>query len=417
MLSIILNEILPVVADFGSIVSFVLALSANKINRDGTSNGTEMHPKKWPFIVILLATIVSFFLLFYNYISPDNHNNWGEIFTFVVPFILLIVYAIKAYQSFNKINILPPKLLWQILFNKIPNNEINLEQSRDKLSRYSHVVFLSVLGLALVLFISFAVAEKKMRSQSVIFGADRSKFYQNNKISELWENPMDIESLRIDDNFKKFMDGHAKYSFGEIEKYIDNIKLWLRNDKNDSLVCIYAYTGLVKNNDSKNGESMIGGIANHASIFVLWPGYNNNDPIWKDENKNTMAWSNEDNGEYYLCELRTDNQNHNIELRLIEKKNTDPFILRWDPKNTNNSKDITLYGFSYEGRLAVEIDFRNNALRDKSIRFYIQNLQFRNSVRKFTACVNSFLNYYYLEKTQPKIDSIKNANNAANTKH
>lgn len=59
-------------------------------------------------------------------------------------------------------------------------------------------------------------------------------------------------------------------------------------------------------------------------------------------------------------------------------------------KDQNEDK-IALFGFSYDGRLVIELDFDYTELNKTSKKVYIQNLLFRNTVRKFTVCITSYL--------------------------
>ena len=400
MNNVLISLILSVVGTLSSIASLVVTLQSARRGSEDDKPIENGKPHNWPFWLILSVTMASLVLLFCGYYPSNEKVGWGVLVMFVVSGVSLFVYVAKAYRSLGDPHVLPPEKLWRVLFYKTP----------------SHKVICALMGLSVVLLIAFVSAERKVvirgkeinekadslafcHEQMAKFGADRGKIYLPNKFIELSEVRFDIDGLRRDETFQKFMDGFATYFFGELK--LEGVLLWLRNDVNDKLDCVYSSKGNICDKESKGEGTVIGGIANNAPIFVLWPGYSNKDSIWLDSKYNSMAWSNEDHGEYAVRELHKDSEGFNeaLYLKEMDESQSRSIILDWcvNPKNAknNNSNARALYGYSYDRRLAIELDFTPKDLNsDRYMRIYIQNLLFRNCVRKFTACVTSFLNCY-----------------------
>ena len=88
-----------------------------------------------------------------------------------------------------------------------------------------------------------------------------------------------------------------------------------------------------------------------------------------------MAWLNDEKGAFAVSELIKENE-CNVGIHLKQKKESKGYDLKWQ-KNIHKDQsedDIALFGFSYDGRLAIEIDFDYTELNKKSKRVYIQNL-------------------------------------------
>lgn len=443
------------------------------------------------------------------------------IVTFVVSVVSLVIYAVKAYQSFDNYYILPPQRLWQTLFNKIPNHikntnqlvfrflvlkmdnseevdkagqkiERNYQNREDfqvdvklyddntnpddaenycgiifivgkecfdrlrevqsvmdkyskqlvlpiayirvgdnhyhiskyhrisesyldkncanhlimrsyrrsahwiMLSRYGHRAFWAVSCLALALLMVFSFTARKyvvqcktiekdekrissLQDSLLMFGSDRSEIH----LSNTYEKPVlpkhiDIKELQQNKAFQNFVNDIAVYFFDEVKP--SKILLWLRNDTKDELECVFDSNGAPTVNETKGDDSMIGGIAAHKNVFVLWPGCLNKDTVWFNENTNKMAWFNDENGAFAVSKLIREN-GYNTAIHLKRTKDSEGYNLRWlKNEQKNQSEDnIALYGFSYDGRLAIELDFNYAELNKKSKRVYIQNLVFRNT--------------------------------------
>lgn len=545
----IANTFIGIVGNLCSVASLLFSL-LNAKRKDEVSAASGNKPLRWPFMLILSVLLVSFVWLIVGYIWYPSILGWGVMVTFIVSVVVLVVYACKAYASFDKHYILWPQKLWRALFNKIPSHIENgnqlvfkvlvlkMEESSEvvkaaekindyyknrehdfqvevksyrqdgqvdvdssycgvifivgkdcwtcqsevedvmdqysrrlalpiayivmgehdyhfekyhcigdkyletnclnhlimrsyrrsehwiRTSKYGHIALLSVACLALILLIAFietqrnvvvqrrAIAEKNevLKRDTLLlarFGYPRSEIHLANEYVKLLEVGFDIEALQHDAVFKDFVDGFGPYVFGEFKVH-HKILIWLRNDLSKKLVCIYdSETAGVEDNKPKGDSSIIGGIARHAPLFVLWPGYNNHDTtIWNDPEQNIMAWTNEDDGAYVVSKLIKDWDGcNNVALQLQETNTSQPFTLEWKLKNRsmNSSNAIALYGYSYDGRLAVELDFSPTDLNaNKPMRIYIQNLLFRNCVRKFSACITSFLNCY-----APRIEEVE----------
>lgn len=302
----------------------------------------------------------------------------------------------------------------------------NLSQADNRRKRSSVVAMVLLALVSLGLLVYSLVLTRQMNRQrgaltelSTKFGLDEGQSSLSNDFVGLKEVDFDMEALQEDVNFKHFVDGFSKYFFGETENRMYDIKLWLRNGLSDDLVCIYALADDVKSNIYRGDSSLIGGIVNNAPIFVLWPGCNDDNSVWREPKNNVMAWTNQEDGNFVTCELQQDRNGKNRGLRLQRNKETKPFVLNWVKGAKKSSDSRALYGFSYDGRLAVELDFEAAEFKHKFVRVYIQNEHFRDNVRKFTACINSYLNYYHEEKVKEKellsaereriLDSIKKA--------
>lgn len=544
--NLLLNFLVSIIGTLSSVASLVIGLmSANNSNKaflNHTNN--EPHnvvvekkqyaePRKWPIVIIVLVTMLSFFGLLHAVINTPEKIEWGLIVTFVVSVISLVIYAVKAYQSFDNYYILPPQRLWQTLFNKIPNHikntnqlvfrflvlkmdnseevdkagqkiERNYQNREDfqvdvklyddntnpddaenycgiifivgkecfdrlrevqsvmdkyskqlvlpiayirvgdnhyhiskyhrisesyldkncanhlimrsyrrsahwiMLSRYGHRAFWAVSCLALALLMVFSFTARKyviqcdtiekdekrinsLQDSLMIFGADRSEIHLSNTYEKTaLPKDIDIRELQQNKAFQNFVNDIASYFFGEVNP--SKILLWLRNDLNDNLECIFDLNGDPTFNKSKGDDSMIGGIAAHKNVFVLWPGRLNKDSVWLDENKNKMAWFNDENAAFAVTELKKED-GFNTAIHLKRTNDSEGYYLRWYKNELmDQSEDnIALFGFSYDGRLALELDFDYAELNKKSKRVYIQNLVFRNTVRKFSACITSYL--------------------------
>lgn len=545
--NILLNFLVSIIGTLSSVASLVIGLmSANNSNKaflNRTNN--EPHnaavekkqyagPRKWPIVIIVLVTMLSFFGLLHAVINTPKKIELGLIVTFVVSVVSLVIYAVKAYQSFDNYYILPPQRLWQTLFNKIPNHikntnqlvfrflvlkmdnseevdkagqkiERNYQNREDfqvdvklyddntnpddaenycgiifivgkecfdrlrevqsvmdkyskqlvlpiayirvgdnhlhiskyhrisesyldkncanhlimrsyrrsahwiMLSRYGHRAFWAVSCLALALLMVFSFTARKyviqcdtiekdekrinsLQDSLMIFGADRSEIHLSNTYEKTaLPKDIDIRELQQNKAFQNFVNDIAVYFFDEVKP--SKILLWLRNDTKDELECVFDSNGDPTVNETKGDDSMIGGIAAHKNVFVLWPGCLNKDTVWFNENTNKMAWFNDENGAFAVSKLIREN-GYNTAIHLKRTKDSEGYNLRWlKNEQKNQSEDnIALYGFSYDGRLAIELDFNYAELNKKSKRVYIQNLVFRNTVRKFSVCITSYLN-------------------------
>lgn len=283
-----------------------------------------------------------------------------------------------------------------------------------KLSRYSYYSLLFVLGVAMLLsFLLIRSERKAVRQQieitnnySVIsnltdslklkdrkimeLGGDRRKIHLANGYKTILEG-VDIEGLRNDKAFKRFNDNLSAFVFGEVS--LPQVLLWLRNDSIDDLICVYDSKMDASANQPKGGDSMIGGIANNKGTFVLWPGRNNTDSIWYQRDC-CLAWENKDEAPFAVSELkRVNNLNESLELALSDDA-PDRIVLTWkvDNKKSQSENSIALYGYSFDGLLAIELDFEEDKLnKNEDLRVYIQNFQFRNTVRKYLACVTYYI--------------------------
>lgn len=542
----LLNFLVSIIGTLSSVASLVIGLmSANNSNKaflnhtnnepHNTAVESKQHarPRKWPIVIIVLLTLSSFIGLLHAVINTPNRIEWGLIVIFIVSVVSLVIYAVKAYQSFDNYYILPPQRLWQTLFNKIPSHikntnqlvfkflvlkmddseevdkagkiiegnyqnradfQVDVKLYDDKtnpvdaenycgiifilgkdcfdrlrevqsvmdkyseqlvlpiayirvgdnhyhiskyhrisesyldkncanhlimrsyrrsahwimLSRYEHRAFWAVSCVALALLMAFSFTARKyvlqrdsidknekcinsLRDSLMMFGSNRSEIH----LSNTYEKPVlpeyiDIKKLQHNKVFQNFANDIAVYFFDEVKP--SKILLWLRNDSNDKLECVFDSNGDLTVNESKGDDSMIGGIAAHKSVFVLWPGCLNKDTVWLNKNKCKMAWFNDENGAFAVSELINEN-GYNTAIHLKRTKDSEGYYLRWlKNEQKNQSEDnIALYGFSYDGRLAIELDFNYTELNKKSKRVYIQNLVFRNTVRKFSVCITSYL--------------------------
>lgn len=548
----IIELVISIIGTLSSIISLILSLRMMSI-KNSVLDSDKMKLRWWPIVIILLMTAVSFCLSVIWFVSLGKYLGWGVFVTFIVSLISLSIYAFKANKSLDEYNNLPPKSLWQVLFNKIPSHieyanqvvfkflvlkmedskevneagqkiednysgrkdfQVEVKSYKDKqivtsdycgiifivgkdsyqrqnevlkiideyakqlalpiayicvgddyyrlrkyhrisyhyldncanhlimrgyrrsehwirLSRLSHAALWSTIIITLLLLMSsvmlgriviekqYVIKQKEqkiihngiqirdLKDSLIIFNMRNEKqikclkdslmiFGANRRLIRLDNSPqiksiknVNIEALQKNQLFKNFVDGFAKYCFGEVRP--KKILLWLRNDRKKPLVCVYDSEDNPAYNNYKDENSMIGGIANHKRIFVLWPGYSNKDSIWRNPNKNSMAWFNDDNGKFAVSKLMKDNKG----LLLQQNAGSDEFSLCWlvNEQNDHKEDDIALYGFSYDGYLAIELDFECGRLNsDENLRVYIQNLVFRNTVRKFTVCITSFLN-------------------------
>ena len=277
-----------------------------------------------------------------------------------------------------------------------------------RLSRMSYAALWAALFTALVFFITslllgrrvieqndviqtHVVQIREMKDWQKAFGFNRDVIHlPNSYLDTRLPSYVDINLLREDKGFKDFIDGFSMYMFGEVMPA--KLLLWLRNDLKDSLKCVYDSKGNPEKNGPKNGETMIGGIADHEGTFVLWPGSMNIDSVWLDQ-KTVMAWYNDDHGDFHLSKLFREGQ-RNVCLKLRRKaSDLIDTTLKWQINNDRDheEKDLALFGFSYDGRLAIELDYNYQDINDENKRVYIQNLVFRNTVRKFSACVTSYI--------------------------
>lgn len=532
----IILTVISIIGSLSSITSLLISMQKSK-KKSEIQEDSQSKPNRWPIVTILLATMVSFCMLIIWIIFYSGVNaGWGVLATFVVSFISLIIYAIKANQSLDSYYVLPPQSLWQVLFNKIPSHiqntnqlvfkfivlkmedsdevneagqkikedyrdrqdfqvdvhfyheETKLEVTADycgvifivgeqcfnrqkevlkcmdeyskqlalpiayirvgdnhyrlskyhrisaryldkncanhlimrsyrrsehwiRLSQLSHTALWTLITLAVLSFGAFVMVSSSWHEQKKnldeakreisildsnlrLFGNNRNVIHLSNTYDKrMLPDTISIDSLQNDVDFKYFVEGFAMYFFDEVKP--KKILLWMRNSGDNELKCVYDSNnnGELKRNKDKGEDTMIGGIANHKGTFVLWPGCKNNDSIWRDPNKNKMAWFNEDNGAFSESILVKDS-GRNVKLKLIKSQKQDPIFLTWsiNKEKNHNDDDLALYGFSFDGRLAIELDFDYNKLNtNEDLRVYIQNLVFRNSVRKFLACMTSYI--------------------------
>lgn len=225
-----------------------------------------------------------------------------------------------------------------------------------------------------------------------MFGADRKEIHLSNTYEKVvLPESLDISELQQSRAFQDFVNGIAMYFFDEVKP--SKILLWLRNSPEDELECVFDSKGTPDSNKPKGDISMIGGIAKHKNIFVLWPGCLNGNQVWFSADKNKMAWFNDENGAFVVSELIRE-KGRNVGIHLKQTIDSKDYDLLWQNNNQKDQSEdkLALFGFSYDGRLAIELDFDYIELNKTSKRVYIQNLVFRNTVRKFSVCITSYLN-------------------------
>ena len=128
----LLNNLINIIGTIGAICSIISAIpliistAKNKSKADNPIN--QQKQRRVYFIVIASWFIIMLIVLSISTISKWNNRTQIIIWT-IIPFIFLWIYGIKALQSFDSINIFPPKPLWQVLFNKFPSWIKNSDQT------------------------------------------------------------------------------------------------------------------------------------------------------------------------------------------------------------------------------------------------------------------------------------------------
>ena len=541
-------DTISIIGSLSSIFSLLFSFLMTR-QRDENSNSNS-SPPKWPIVLIMLVTGLSFCLSVYCYVfnSDEIFGRWALV-AFIISFGTLVIYAVRAYRSFDTNQILPPIRLWQVLFNKIPSHIRNANQLcfkflvlkmenspiveeaakkiendyygrpdfnvvvksfeeevpltddycgvifivgekcgespkqeevlslMDEYSKHlllpmayilvgnnyyrfrkyhrisssyldqncanhlimrsyrrsehwiqlSHLTYVAlwvIIGLFVLSFTMAVVSFKKVEyNKNVIvqkdssinelktelndFGADRNKIHLPNvNGKQTLPCNIDIEALQHDTYFREFLNGFAKYFFADTTPA--HILLWLRNDKKNDLICIYDGSEKPDRNNPKGKGSMIWGIAKLNQSFVLWPGQKNEDKIWYSDTI-TLAWRNADESPYPYSKLfKKNNTNYNSYMVLKSTEESIPDTLWWQINTSTNDQDYALYGFSFDNRLIVELDFEFNKVNDIYIRNYLQHLEFRNNIRRFLACISSFIDIYNSTKNSLNNESQEN---------
>lgn len=123
---------LDLLANLCSILSTIITAVLfiyNAFKKRENKNGFNRSVWLLLFVIIVVLFFGSL-LLFVLSISSKNTNYWWGV-TLLMSIFSFWLYAHKAFESLdnNSIeNILPPKLLWQMLFNKIPARVINVDR-------------------------------------------------------------------------------------------------------------------------------------------------------------------------------------------------------------------------------------------------------------------------------------------------
>lgn len=126
----LVNNIINIIGTIGAICSIISAIpliistAKNKSKADDPIN--QQKQRRVYFIVIASWFIIMLLISAISIVS--KWNNYALIIT-IIPAFLLLIYGIRALQSFDSINIFPPKPLWQVLFNKIPSWIKNSDQT------------------------------------------------------------------------------------------------------------------------------------------------------------------------------------------------------------------------------------------------------------------------------------------------
>ena len=208
--------------------------------------------------------------------------------------------------------------------------------------------------------------------------------YKESEALGMWKT-MDLKS-DINDATKQILKEASEYYFSDLTSLLF-VKLWIRDDKNDSLTCIF------NNATTSYGDFsvdipmcyLVGKVADNK-VFFLWPGADNLEDTCF--NKKTFAWS-------WLMEkgnkIRNDRW-QKVEERWkwtgeieVEDKWQNAEI-EWSKKDKDK---FAAFCFSYDGYLVLEIDCLQDKI--KADYDYMANMTFRNSVRKYMKFVYCLL--------------------------
>lgn len=218
---------------------------------------------------------------------------------------------------------------------------------------------------------------------------DNSSYFHYKPEQNIFEG-LDTALFIQDTQTVEIIEKFSNYYFSDIEGF-KGVKLWYVDNigaKDSRLMRLLASSN--KNDNSSkvlDNKYMIWYVMKHR-IFFLWPGECN---IEKDDyyRKNNLAWrfkgdddiSNAIEGEIHIINDTTYNW-----IGWIRKEKADTIL--WH--STENSSNYIIYGFSFDGHLAVEIDFKSLS---KDSYKYLSHLIFRNSVRKYMYLVTGILSH------------------------
>lgn len=190
------------------------------------------------------------------------------------------------------------------------------------------------------------------------------------------------EVTHLDDSIKDAISEFSMYYFQDL-KGLKGVRLWYDDD---SLVCIIdTYknrNGIIKK-EIRN-DYLLDAVLKHQ-IFVFWPSENN---IKSNVDSTVIVWRS-----------YRDDTNHSNDVKGVIKKDNQNYCwtgningndtLRWY-SNSDSDKEKCIFLFSYDGKLAVEIDVDHKSFNDNYN--YMSHLMFRNSVRKYMNIVTHVLN-------------------------
>ena len=196
------------------------------------------------------------------------------------------------------------------------------------------------------------------------------------KINNIDLRNVDVEAIRKDAGLKDYFDQISNYMFGDIMS--PTVKIWLRNNDQTALKNIYFSAGLDENTDKGKG-SLIGDVADNR-VFVLWPGHESNEDVY--------IWAINGN----RCAVKEKRSGEHVDFLIPAE--TESRRIKWEKTDNPKDNELSIYGFSYDGLLAIELDYSSISRYRNNVWKYLKTKAFRNEMRKFYVAVASALKMY-----------------------
>lgn len=190
----------------------------------------------------------------------------------------------------------------------------------------------------------------------------------------------DLNRFKNNPNLIKVLKDFSNYYFSDLNSFC-NLKLWYRPDKNaNSLQCIFKV--VEQGSDTIPVDDYLMGDVVKYRLFVLWPG-ERSDGKFDPEKKYVWLHKGDQDSDDDSVNGKMDFKNLKWEGNIKIDGKDQHITIKWHSKLPNDTFGV--FGFSYDGLLALELDLMTSKLVDEYD--YISHLAFRNSVRKYLKIV------------------------------
>lgn len=205
-----------------------------------------------------------------------------------------------------------------------------------------------------------------------------------------------IDSLKKDTAMLNALVNFTEYYFSDLNHA--KVKLWYGDSIEDNNIKCVLNTGDANFHATIPYDYLLGSVLKHK-IFVLWPGDYSLDNFAVDTK---IVWNfngdqDKTGGRYETTGIINKDSTRWDGIIKDSNDNDIPVRLCWHQKQEDK---FGIFGFSYDGHLAVEIDIDYIKQKDYD---YMSHLMFRNSVRKYMKIMTNILSL-------PRYKNVENIN-------